>query len=71
MNKKRNQNWFITELTYLLLAPFFALVGVVVYGILFDQMEKDPRTILQYAVVAYLVILGIRLLRWISRIFGE
>lgn len=71
MAKNKTKNWFITEITFLLLAPLFALLGVVVYGILFDHMIKDPKTILQFSVIAYLGILAVRLLRWLSRVFGE
>lgn len=71
MSEGKKKNWFVREITYLLLGPLFALIGVVVYGILFDHMIKDPETILQYSVIIYLAILGIRLLRWMSGVLGK
>ena len=66
MSRKKG-SWLGQELTYLLLAPFLVLLGVLGYGILFDKWFKEPILILQYSAIAYGVIMGLRFLGWAFR----
>lgn len=70
MNKK-NKSWLVSEMTYLFLAPFLILIGILGYGILFDKWYKDPLLILEYAAIAYGVILVLRLFSWAIRSFSR
>ncbi len=56
-----------SELTYLFLAPFLVLIGVLGYGILFDRWYKDPMLILQASGIAYGAILVLRFFSWAIR----
>lgn len=69
MNKKNN--WLSTELLYLALAPFLVLLGVLMYGILFDEWNKDIPVILKLSGITYLVILVLRILRWIINLLSR
>ncbi len=60
-----------SELTYLFLAPFLVLIGVLGYGILFDRWYKDPMIILQASGVAYGVILILRFFSWAIRALSK
>ena len=64
---KKNKSWLGGELTYLFLAPFLVLIGILGYGILFDRWYKDPMMILQYSAIAYGVILVLRFFAWAIR----
>jgi hypothetical protein len=64
---KKNTSWLGRELSYLFLAPFFVLIGVVGYGILFDKWHKDPMLLLQYSGMAYGAILVLRFISWTIR----
>jgi uncharacterized membrane protein len=64
---KNNKSRLAGELTYLFLAPFLVLVGILVYGILFDKWNKDPKLILEYSILTYGVLLVLRLLGWAYR----
>ena len=64
---KSKKSWLGTELSYLFLAPFFVLIGILGYGILFDKWFKDPMIILEYSAIAYGVILVLRLSSWAIR----
>lgn len=64
---KSKKSWLGTELTYLFLAPFLVLIGILGYGILFDKWFKDPMIILEYSAIAYGVILALRLFSWVIR----
>lgn len=64
MAKKKN-SWVGRELTYLLLAPFLVLVGILLYGILFDKWYKDPMMILEFSGMAYGAILFLRISKWV------
>lgn len=70
MNKKK-KSWLVSEMTYLFLAPFLILIGILGYGILFDKWYKDPLLILEYAAITYGVILVLRLFRWAIRSFSR
>ena len=59
------------ELTYLFLAPFLVLLGILSYGILFDKWHKDPLLILKYSAAAYGVIMALRAFRWIIGSFSK
>lgn len=61
---KSKKSWLGTELTFLFLAPFLVLLGILVYGILFDRWFKDPMIILEYSAITYGVILILRLFSW-------
>jgi hypothetical protein len=61
---KKNNPWLFRELSYLLLAPFLVLMGVVGYGILFDKWHKDPEEILEYSGLVYGILLVTRFLGW-------
>ena len=61
----RNHNsWLGREITYLLLAPFLVLLGILIYGILFDNWIKDPKLILEFSGYAYGAIIALRFLNW-------
>jgi len=64
---KSRKSWLGTELTFLLLAPFLVLLGVLGYGILFDQWFKDPMVILEFSAITYGAILLLRLFGWAIR----
>lgn len=64
---KSKKSWLGTEFTYLFLAPFLVLIGILGYGILFDKWFKDPMLILEYSAIAYGVILVLRLFSWAIR----
>ena len=64
---KSKKSWLGTELSYLFLAPFLVLIGILGYGILFDKWFKDPMIILEYSAIAYGVILVLRLSSWAIR----
>jgi len=66
MNNKK-KSWLGSELTFLLLAPFLVLIGILGYGILFDKWFKDPMLILEYSAIAYGAILVFRLFNWAIR----
>jgi len=66
MNNKK-KSWLGSELTFLLLAPFLVLIGILGYGILFDKWFKDPMLILEYSAIAYGAILVFRLFNWVIR----
>jgi hypothetical protein len=64
---KKNKSWLGSELTYLFLAPFLVLIGVLGYGILFDRWIKEPMLILEYSAIAYGAILVLRFFNWAIR----
>ncbi|MCG8305818.1 MAG: hypothetical protein MI975_00405 [Cytophagales bacterium] len=64
---KKKKSWLGGELTYLFLAPFLVLLGILFYGILFDKWYKDPLLILEYSAIAYGTILILRVLGWAIR----
>ncbi len=64
--KKKNR-WLGREITYMFLAPFLVLLGILAYGILFDKWFKDPMFILQASGFCYAAIILIRIFRWIIR----
>ncbi|MCK5278104.1 MAG: hypothetical protein KAI99_11780 [Cyclobacteriaceae bacterium] len=64
---KKKKSWLAGELTYIFLAPFLVLIGILGYGILFDKWYKDPILILEYSGIAYGVMLGLRLISWSIR----
>jgi len=66
MSRKKN-SWLGSELTYLFLAPFLVLIGILGYGILFDKWYKDPMLILEYSAIAYGGILVLRFFSWVIR----
>jgi hypothetical protein len=66
---KKNSTWFVRELSYLLLAPFLVLIGVVGYGILFDKWHRDPLEILEYSGLVYAILIVYRFLGWSFRAF--
>ena len=66
MNNKK-KSWLGSELTFLFLAPFLVLIGILGYGILFDKWFKDPMLILEYSAIAYGAILVFRLFNWAIR----
>ena len=70
MAKKKN-SWLGRELSYLLLAPFMVLVGILVYGILFDKWYKEPMLILEFSGFAYAAILVTRLFGWVIRALAK
>lgn len=55
------------ELTFLFLAPFVVLTGIVVSGVLFDRWYKDPVVILKYAAITYAAIICLRIFTWLVR----
>jgi len=61
---KKKKSWLGSELTYIFLAPFLVLLGILAYGILFDRWYKDPIVILEYSAIAYGAILLLRLFGW-------
>ena len=61
---KNKKSKLVSELSYLFLAPFLVLIGVLGYGILFDKWHKDPLLILEYSAIAYGVIMALRLISW-------
>jgi len=69
MKQKKGKNWLAGEIAYLLLAPFLVLLGILMYGILFDNWIKDVLLILQASLIAYGVIIVLRLLGWMLRSF--
>ena len=66
MSKKKN-SWLGRDLSSLFLAPLLVLIGILLYGILFDQWFKDPMMILEFSGLAYAAILVLRILRWIIK----
>lgn len=66
MEKNKN-SWIIREMTYLFLAPFLALTGVLLFGILFNKWIKDPVIILEYSGIAYGILLILRFFGWTIR----
>ena len=64
---KTKKSWLANELTYLFLAPFLVLLGILGYGILFDIWYKEPKLILEYSGITYGAIMIIRFLRWAIR----
>jgi len=68
---KKNRSWIGGELTYLLLAPFLVLIGVLAYGILFDRWYKAPKLILEYSILTYGILLILRIFNWIIRAFSK
>ena len=68
---KSKKSWLGKELTYLFLAPFFVLIGILGYGILFDKWIKEPVLILEYSAIAYGVILALRLFSWAIRALSK
>ncbi len=64
---RSKKSWLGTELTFVLLAPFLVLMGILAYGILFDQWYKDPMVILEYSAITYGAILILRLFSWAIR----
>ncbi len=65
MSKKKS--WLGKELSFLFLAPFLVLLGVLGYGILFDIWHKDPQLILKYSGIAFAVIIVLRFFNWVIR----
>lgn len=65
MSKKKSR--LGSELTYIFLAPFLVLLGILSYGILFDKWHKDPTLILEYSAIAYAAILVLRFFGWAIR----
>jgi hypothetical protein len=68
---KKNNPWLVREISYLLLSPFLVLLGILAYGILFDQWYKDPLLILQYSGMTYGAILVLRFFQWIIKGFSK
>ncbi len=64
---RNNNSWLVKELSFLLLAPFLVLLGVLIYGILFDTWIKDPKLILEFSSYAYGVIIALRFLNWVIK----
>lgn len=64
---KAKKSRLVKELSYLFIAPFLVLMGILVYGILFDKWFKDPILILEYSGIAYGVILVLRFSSWAIR----
>ncbi len=69
MSKKKN--WLATELLYLALAPLLVLLGILIYGILFNEWQKDIILILRLSGMTYLVIVLLRIIRWIINMFSH
>ena len=68
---KSKKSWLGKELTYLFLAPFLILIGVLAYGILFDRWFKDPILILEYSGIAYAAIIVLRFFSWAIRALAK
>lgn len=66
MSKKKRSR-LGAELTYLFLAPFLVLLGILIAGILFDNWHKEPRMILEYSSITYGVIMVLRAFSWVIR----
>ena len=71
MAQKKKKNWLAGEIAYLLLAPFLVLLGILIYGVLFDTWFKDPIIVLKASLIAYGVIILLRLLGWMLRSFKQ
>jgi hypothetical protein len=71
MAQKKKKNWLAGEIGYLLLAPFLVLLGILIYGVLFDMWFKDPILVLKASLTAYGVIILLRLLEWMLRSFRQ
>ncbi len=69
MSKKKN--WLTTELLYLALAPFLVLLGILIYGVLFNEWHKDIILILRLSAMTYLVIVLLRVVKWIIKLFSQ
>jgi len=63
----RFKNFLLNELFFLFLAPTLILLGVVVYGILFDTWYNDVYDILMASGALYLVFQFIRLTAWLAK----
>lgn len=67
MEQKKSKNWLASEIGYLLLAPFLVLLGILIYGVLFDTWFKDILVILKASLIVYGAIIGLRLLGWMLK----
>jgi hypothetical protein len=61
------KNLLINELVYILGSPTIIMLGIVVYGILFDVWYKDVYNIALASSVIYVLSILFRLLAWASK----
>jgi hypothetical protein len=66
MAKKKNA-WLVREISYLLLAPFLTLLGVLIYGILFNIWQKEPLVLLKFSGLTYGAIVVLRFFQWVIK----
>ncbi len=70
MAEKKKKNWLARELIYVFLAPLLVMIGVLLFGVLFETWYKDPVFILKASGIAYAGLLFLRMFFWIYRQFG-
>ncbi len=67
----KKKNWLATELLYIALAPLLVLLGILIYGILFNDWQKDIILILRLSGMTYVAIVLLRILKWIINLFSK
>jgi len=60
------RNFLANEAIYLIGAPTIILLGIVVYGILYDYWYKDAYNISLASILLYILSIIFRFLGWIS-----
>jgi len=60
------RNFLANEALYLIGAPTLILLGIVVYGILYDYWYKDVYNISLASIMLYVLSIIFRFLGWIS-----
>jgi hypothetical protein len=60
------RNFLANEALYLIGAPTIILLGIVVYGILYDYWYKDVYNISLASIMLYVLSIIFRFLGWIS-----
>lgn len=61
------KNLFINELVYIIGSPTIIMLGIVIYGILFDFWYKDAYNIALASSVLYFLSILFRFLAWASK----
>jgi hypothetical protein len=60
------KNFIGNEIIFLLGAPTLIMLGIVIYGVLFDDWYKDVYNIVLGSILLYLLSVIIRFLGWLS-----
>jgi hypothetical protein len=66
----KTKNPLVREINYILLAFLLTLIGILLYGLLFNVWIKTVETILIWAAYTYAGLIALRFIRWFINLFN-